>query len=814
MKLMASASHRLMAERRGQWLLALLGMAAGVAVMSGVWLMQQALIGSIERATDTLAGETTLSLIPNGGSLSESVYQTLALKTNAPDLYPIIEQRVAMGDRTMTLLGIDPLMGLGPASALAGNPVAGQLVGTRQAVVSAQTAAELGVGVGDTIAVANGQQRVSLNVSAVVEAGPALDDFLVVDITTAQEHFGWLGNLSRIDAPIEAQGWLRAQPNQGWAIQTASEQRASAAQLSRGMRTNLAAMSLLALAVGLLVVYAVLSFLLVQRRPTIALMRAVGVQRRHIVLQLLGEVSVLALIGGGLGLIMGTELANALLALVADPFNAIYQNQAANRVDPSWPVYSVIWVGSLAMAWVSVAGVLSEAFQIPPGQLARHHHREAPTRIAWALWALAPALMGVWLIVGASQLIEALVGLFLLLAACAVWVPPLAFAVLDRGRHWVGRGLIYRAWTMLLSARHRLAPALSALSLALALSAGVGMMVLGFRGAVDDWVSRLLQADVYLTTRQAAITPEIKAAFGAMDGVVAISTTRQVETSDSYSVIAYDLPTPAWAGFEWIEQPSRADDSLDHRLAFENGQGVLISQPLANRLKLQAGERIDLQTPTGAQPLPILGIYRDYASERGTLAISATLHRALWSETDFDSLGIYTSGIDIALIDRVASTLLDDYQLTTPSDIQTQTLAVFDQTFRISWALAWLVGMIASIALISALMAMGIERGREYATLRAVGLTQPQLSKLVVQQTLGIAVLAALMGLPLSIIIHTVLSVVIQPLAFGWEIPWSVPLAPWTMTAVIAVLVGLLAGVYPARVIAQKPPARWLRALS
>ena len=45
MKLLASASHRLMAERRGQWLLALLGMAAGVAVMSGVWLMQQALHG-------------------------------------------------------------------------------------------------------------------------------------------------------------------------------------------------------------------------------------------------------------------------------------------------------------------------------------------------------------------------------------------------------------------------------------------------------------------------------------------------------------------------------------------------------------------------------------------------------------------------------------------------------------------------------------------------------------------------------------------------------------------------------------------------
>lgn len=803
-----------MAQRRGQWVLALLGMAAGVAVMSGVWLMQQALIGSIERATDTLAGEPTLSVLPHQGHLDEAFYRTWALQPQAPELYPIIEQPVSIDGRSMTVIGIDPLMGLGPASALAGNPVAGQLVGTRQVVVSAQTAAELGVGVDDSVELEHANRRVSLQVAAVVEAGPGLDDILVVDIATAQEQFGMVGVLSRIDAPLTAQAWLQAQPNLGWSIKTSDQQRASAAQLSRGMRTNLAAMSVLALAVGLLVVYAVLSFLLVQRRATIALMRAVGVERRHIVAQLLGEVSLLSVLGGGLGLIMGTELANGLLALVSQPFDAIYQHTSANRVEPSWSVYAVIWVGSMVMAWLSVAGVLIEAFRIPPGQLARQHQRTAGQRVSWVRWAMVPAALGVALIVAASQLIQALVGLFLVLAACAVWVPQVAFALLDRGRHALGRGLLYRAWTMLLSARARLAPALSALSLALALSAGVGMMVLGFRGAVDDWVSRLLQADVYLTASQDAITPDIKNALADLPGVVAISTTRQVDTPAPFSVIAYDVPAPAWAGFDWIAQSVLADSAGSHRRAFDAGDGVLVSQPLANKYDWVVGQSLSLQTPQGTHAFPILGIYRDYASERGTLAISAALHNRLWADANFDSLGLYTDGVDVAVIDRRVSAWLEAYQLTTPDEIQTQTLAVFDQTFRISWALAWLVGMIASIALISALLAMGIERGREYATLRAVGLTQAQLSLLVVLQTLGVAVLAALMALPLSVIIHTVLSVVIQPLAFGWEIPWSLPLAPWAMTATIAVLVGVLAGVYPARVMATKPPARWLRQLS
>ncbi len=814
MRLLASASHRLMMQRQGQWLLALLGMAAGVAVMAGVWLMQQALVGSIERATDLLAGEPTVSVVPDHGTLPEDIYRTWARQSGAPELYPIVEQQVQVDDQTMTLIGVDPLMGLGPSSALAGNPVAGQLVGTRQTVMSAQTAQTLGVAEGDQVVAATDNQAVTLDVAAVVETGPGLDQTLVVDITTAQEHFAQLGALSRIDAPIAARAWLQAQPNDGWSIITASEQRASAARLSRGMRTNLAAMSLLALAVGLLVVYSVLSFLLVQRRPTIAMMRAVGVQRGHIVSQLLGEVSLLALIGGGLGLVIGTELANALLALVSEPFDALYGHPAAHRVDPSWGVYGAIWAGSIVMAWLSVGGVLKEAFQIPPGQLVRDHQQAASRSRSWPRWALLPAVFGVGLIVAADQLIHALVGLFLVLAACAVWVPQLGFWLLDRCRHGLGRGLLYRAWTMVLSAQHRLAPALSALSLALALSAGVGMMVLGFRGAVDDWVSRLLQADVYLTTREDTITPTIKAALAAEPGVVAISTTRRVDTPDPFNVVAYGLPTPAWAGFDWIAQSTGMSEAASPRVAFDRGQGVLISQPLANKTERQVGELIDLQTPAGSRSLPILGIYRDYASEQGTLAISASLHERLWGKTNFDSLGLYTQGLDVSTIDRVLADRLENHQLTTPDEIQRQTLQVFDQTFRVSWALAWLVGMIASIALISALLAMGIEQGRAYATLRAVGLTQRQLGRLVIQQTLGIALLAALLALPLSVIIHTVLSVTIQPLAFGWEVPWSLPWTPWVMTAVIAACVGVAAGVYPAHVIAQKPSAQWLRQLS
>ncbi|MDZ7791962.1 MAG: ABC transporter permease [Xanthomonadales bacterium] len=135
------------------------------------------------------------------------------------------------------------------------------------------------------------------------------------------------------------------------------------------------------------------------------------------------------------------------------------------------------------------------------------------------------------------------------------------------------------------------------------------------------------------------------------------------------------------------------------------------------------------------------------------------------------------------------------------------TLAVFDRTFRISWALAALVAVIAVIALVSALLALGLERRRDYATLRALGLTRGQLHALVVCQTGGLALAAALVAVPLAIAIHMGLSLVIQPRAFGWSLPLSWPLAPLATMLPLALGCGLLAGLYPAWRIGRRQPA-------
>ncbi len=802
--------------------MALVGMAAGVGVMSGVWLMQQALLGSLELATAQLVGQSTVRVQPTSARLPEAVYRDLALLPGAPLLFPLVEVNVAIQtkeDTTMPMqvLGVEPLSGVGDSHALAGTAIAGALMGSNNGVViNTHTAERLGVSVDESLLIQHQNNLITLQVIAIIETGPGLDGRLITDIGIAQSLFGWVGFLSAIEAPADAQDWLENAASDGWVIETSAERRASAADLSRGMRINLMAMSLLALAVGLLVVYAVLSFLLVQRRKTLALMRAIGLTQAQVVLGLGLEVAVLAIFGAGLGLVLGTELANALLGLVSAPYEAIYQVTPATAVQPTWGLYASLWLGAFMMAMVTVASVLREAFLVPPGQLARQHSGPAPQTTHWAKWALMPGVAGLALLVIAPSLTTALLGLFLALVALGIWLPKLGFWGLARMRVCLGDGLIKRAWLMLLSARHRLMPAVSALSLALALSAGIGMMVLGFRGAVGDWVEKLLQAEVYLTQDGASIAPDLHALVAETPGIEAISSVRRARTSTGFDVLAYDLPTPAWRGFEWTSIAPDLANQAAIATAFEAGQGVLITEPLATKQNLTADDAVSVMTPKGEKTFRVLAVFRDYASEQGAVAIDDALYFTLWEDPLKDSLGLYFSSDDIeATLARLQERLSPEQAitLTTRQSIKDQTLDVFDQTFQISWALAWLVGLIASIALISALLAIGIERAREYATLRALGLSPAQLGRLVIAQTLGMAVMAALLALPLSLVIHGVLSAVIQPLAFGWHIDWRLPLTPWVVTGLVALGVGLVAGLYPAYAIQKTPPARLLRSL-
>ena len=143
--------------------------------------------------------------------------------------------------------------------------------------------------------------------------------------------------------------------------------------------------------------------------------------------------------------------------------------------------------------------------------------------------------------------------------------------------------------------------------------------------------------------------------------------------------------------------------------------------------------------------------------------------------------------------------------------IYRESMAVFDRTFRITEVLRILSIMVAFIGILSALMAVQLERRKEFAVLRALGLTRAQVSLLIMLESLILGVLAALMSIPTGMAMAWVLTDAIQLRAFGWTMPFVIEATPLWFTLLLGLMAALLASLYPAWRASRSHPAPQLR---
>ncbi|MCA1777834.1 MAG: ABC transporter permease [Xanthomonadaceae bacterium] len=728
---------------------------------------------------------------------------------------PIIRLPVQARTLRLELLALDPFSTISVVATSIGPTRAGALLGPvgdrPPALVSQATLELLGAEIGDFLTLSHSGRSFEVALAGVVAASQSLDRRILIDIGQAQQALGLNGWVTELLAPDGYQHWIEKNLPKELVWQTTEQRRDSARQLTEGMRANLTAMSLLALATGLFVVYSVLSFLMVQRRRMFGLLRALGLSHSALARMVLGETLVLAALGALAGLVIGTLLADRLLALVAAPVAEIYGQLPLARSSPSAGLYAAILVAVLLAAMVVAVPVLREALKIPPGRLLRRLPARLMPLAQLLPLSIALGLVSMVWIALDDRLVAALGGLFLLLIGLVLLIPPLGFSLLGLIARLFPGTLAGRGLRLLTAARKRLAPAMAALSLALALAMGMGMMILGFRAAVDQWVENLLRADVYVQASGGSIGPDMINRITTLDGVETFSSVRSRRLVEATQVAGYRLPQRAWDGFSWI-----AGNPKQARARFESGQAVLLSEPFARRTGLSVDDPVSLALPGGEKALPVAAIFRDYGSERGFIAINDRLYRAAFNDPAVDSIGLYLkASADAEGIGARLQALDGGESLVwiTPRQIREQSLAIFDRTFRISWALAMLIGVIALIALTSALLAQGLERAREYATLRALGLSPMRLAGLVTAQTAGLTAIALILAVPMAIIIHYSLTLLIQPRAFGWTVPSSLPpMGPILVVVPLALLIGTLAGLYPAWRIAGRPPIRYLRA--
>jgi putative ABC transport system permease protein len=809
------ASVRFYRQHPLQLALTLLGIALGAAVIVAVALATRAAAVSFDRSLEALAGPMTHELRPREGALDEDLYRELRVEGGLRLSLPLIRVRLVLGDGTVELVGTDPLALVGNAEApgAVGANLAALLTESNAVLAPASLAQRLGLAAGEYFEARNNERTIGLRLLAVSEAasGGWFGDVLLADIATVQHLSGRRGELDSIQLRLtvaEADA-LRLSLPAGLELRAYDDQRQTFDDMTRAFRTNLTAMSLLAVLVGAFLVYNAMAFAVVQRTPTFAILRMLGTTPRQLFTRLLLEASVLGFIGGVLGLLLGLALGQSLLLLVARTVSDLYVTIEATRPDLAPAQLLAALAVTLAAVLLATLAPALEAARTAPVSLERESTGQGTygsVRLFLAGLGLAVACP-LLIAVSGRSLVAGFAALSLLIAGYAL-LCPLLLRQLLRGLVSAveGRGStqLQLALRGVQSALPRTGPALIALTVAVSATVGVAIMIGSFRASVVSWLDGTLQGDlyVYLEAEGERLDPGWEGRLQALSGVQAVSVARQrrLRLDDELLRVLVLAETNANAGrFEILAGPVNAA-----RRMLQDGTGLLISESLATRRQLSVGDTLTLTTPTGDIDQQVSGIYRDYASSYGAAIMPFAVYSAHWQDLTLSSLAVTLApGVDAEAL-RQRITLLgarDGLDLTVVSShaIRERTLAIFDRTFVITDVLRALVILVAFVGIFSALMALFLERRREFAVLRATGLTPRQLQGLVLAQAATGGLLAGLLALPLGGAMALLLVDVINRRSFGWTLAIHVDGAVVFEALLLAVAAAALAALWPAR---------------
>jgi putative ABC transport system permease protein len=826
--------------------LSVLGVALGVAVVFSIDLANQSAMTAFRLSTAAVTGRATHHVIGAQGGIPDSIYTKLRVDLGLHQTAPIVDGYVGIQrhpGRAFRVLGVDPFAE-GPfrtvlqTARLYDSGVLETFLLAENAVFVPNVLAEqLGLAEGDRVDLVAARGILSVTVGGILDvdrrAVRGLDNVLVADISTAQEVLDLAGRLSRIDLIVPEQGRdavlnrIRAVLPVGADVVRSQSRSEKIERMAAAFGQNLLALSLLALVVGMFLIYNTMTFSVVQRRSLIGDLRTLGVTRDSIFALVLSEASVIGIVGTAVGLAGGLALAHALLGMVTQTINDLYFVVNVRRVE----------VGALTLAKAVLLGVgatvvsatwpAREATRTPPRFVQNRSALESGIRRSIPRLTASGFLL---LIIGAVALrlpirnvLVTFVALLPLIAGFAFLTPGFLVLALGRMPSSVERamGLLGRmAVRGVLSQLSRSAVAIAALAIAVGTTVGVTTMVDSFRKSVVDWLGVTLDADIYVSppylvgsTNEATIDADLAEALGELDSVTGSNVLRGLLTETQHGVvnlIALEMIEGSERRFRFIDgDPSEAWPRLSV------GEAALVSEPYANRHRVAVGDSVVFMTATGYRAFEIAGVYTDYASDIGVVMIHLKAYRAYWQDDSVTGVGLFLEHPDSATtvvkgIDEIFASQ-GEVQVRSNRELRELSIEIFDRTFAITYILRTLTVIVAFVGVLSALMALQFERARELGVLRAVGLTPGQLWRLVTLQTSLMGFVSGLIALPFGLMMAAVLIFVVNKRSFGWTLEMHLSAEVFLQAILVAVCAALVAGLYPGFKMARTSPARALR---
>ncbi|GAA0820183.1 ABC transporter permease [Streptosporangium amethystogenes subsp. fukuiense] len=557
----------------------------------------------------------------------------------------------------------------------------------------------------------------------------------------------------------------------------------------------------IALFVSVLVIANTFSILLAQRLRDFALLRCVGATQRQVVRSVRREAAVVGVLASLAGTLVGIGLGYGLIALISALAPTVPMGAA--ELPTLWLLggFAIGLAVTMVASWLPVRRVVrvSPLAALRPDAAVDVHTATGLVRLALAtiLLVTGPALLGVAMVQGSTALMLAGGGSVFggVLLFGPVLVPRLVRitgALLGPAGRLATKNAVRNP--------RRTATTTASLLVGVTLTTAVLTGMTTWRSSLDEQIGRDHPIDVALTSPKEPVTtdllnrvrhtPGVEQAV-SMDGAVA-------------RVAGLDEPIPV------VTAPAAAQVARDGG-AFarvEPGKIRLDSEAFGKSLSLRPGDRVTVRVGDRRAQLQVAvgtgwGRAGVVAPETLATLTDAPEPHAIWIRA--------SSGADPARLGSDLDELADPVGATIENGLRTW--ESLDQQLGIyTWSALGLLGIAVVIALIGIANTLGLsvlERAREHAMLRALGLTRRQLRRMLATEAVLLSVVATLLGTVIGVGFAWVGYETIVKRALR-DATMQVPWPSLGVVVLISALAGLLAAVLPARRAARVTPAAGL----
>lgn len=802
-----------LAQHPARSLLSILAIALGVALGLAVQTINTSAVEELAAAARVLAGSADLAVTGAREGFDESLYPALARTRGVDVASPVLEVEAKLADRpdALRVLGIDVFRALLLQPGLVAEGGDRMDLLRPDAVFLSPAAAEaLGAKVGDTLRFQVGVAVRTVRVAGALSGDLGRGRWGVMDIGAAQTLFAREGRLTRVDlrlaAGIDPAAFARALAlPPGVVAQSPESGLETTARMTRAYRVNLNVLALVALFTGALLVLSTQALSVARRRSQIALLRVLGGTRGQITRLLLGEGLVVGVLGAVAGCLAGVGLAQlALRAFGGDLGAGIGDGVApALRVD----VLDVIVFAALgiAAALLGSAGPAWEAARAAPAQALKSGDDQRAFAALGPAWpGLLCLAVGVVLIplppVDGLPLFGYLAVALLLLGTSLIL--PRATRLIAWRLPVLGAGVAGLPVQRLRNYPAQAAVSIAAVVAAVSLMTSMAIMVSSFRDSLTNWLKGMLPADLYLRAAiegdSAFLDPALQAGIAAVPGIARAEFLRWQQIAlqaggPRITLLARDGVTKDAAQ----RLPLVADADVD-------GGGLplaWITEPAAARFGLAPGHTLRLPLGGRMHAFHVAGVWRDYARQNGAVLIDRAVYRALTGDERANDAGLWLApGADVATVEAAIRRLpgVAEMVFALPLDIRARSLAIFDRTFLVTYALEAAAVLIGLMGLSSAIGSQVLMRRREFGMLRHVGATRGQIARMLAVEGVSVTAAGLAVGLALGFVISLILIHVVNRQSFHWGMelhpPWAALAAFCVAMLALAALTAVVSG--------------------